>query len=38
LGWGNSVLALVAFVVGGLSVSLWKFGPVLRGKSSKVEI
>jgi MFS family permease len=38
LGWGNSVLALVAFVVGGLSVSLWKLGPVLRRKSSKVEI
>jgi hypothetical protein len=38
LGWGNSVLALVAFVFGGLSVSLWKLGPVLRYKSSKVEI
>ena len=38
LGWGNSVLALVAFVVGGLSVSLWKLGPILRSKSSKVEI
>jgi MFS family permease len=38
LGWGNSVLALVAFVVGGLSVSLWWLGPLLRRKSSKVEI
>jgi len=38
LGWGNSVLALVAFIIGGLSVSLWKLGPVLRRKSSKVEI
>jgi hypothetical protein len=38
LGWGNSVLALVAFIIGGLSVSLWKLGPVLRRKSSRVEI
>jgi len=38
LGWGNAVLALVALVIGGLSVSLWKLGPVLRRKSSKVEI
>ena len=33
-----SVLALVAFLVGGLSVSLWWLGPLLRRKSSKVEI
>jgi MFS family permease len=34
LGWGNSLLALIATVVGCLSVSLWKFGPRLREMSS----
>ncbi|KAH8664612.1 major facilitator superfamily domain-containing protein [Xylariales sp. PMI_506] len=34
LGWGNSLLALVAVVTGSLSVSLWKFGPKLRARSS----
>ncbi|KAF2207338.1 hypothetical protein CERZMDRAFT_51371 [Cercospora zeae-maydis SCOH1-5] len=34
LGWGNSILALVAFVVGSFSVSLWVFGPRLRERSS----
>ncbi|CAK1359056.1 uncharacterized protein RHO25_002469 [Cercospora beticola] len=36
LGWGNSVLALIAFIVGTLSVSLWVIGPRLREKSSVV--
>lgn len=38
LGWGNSVLALAAAVSGCASVSLWKFGPTLRAKSSLVEL
>lgn len=37
LGWGNLLLALVAMVVGCLSVSLWKFGPRLREISSLTE-
>jgi hypothetical protein len=37
LGWGNSLLALIAAVVGCLSVSLWKFGPQLREMSSLTE-
>lgn len=37
LGWGNSLLALIASVVGCLSVSLWKFGPRLREMSSMTE-
>lgn len=34
-GWGNSLLALIAAVVGCLSVSLWKFGSRLREMSSR---
>ncbi|KAK4539880.1 hypothetical protein LTR36_010274 [Oleoguttula mirabilis] len=34
LGWGSSLLALAAAVTGCLAVSLWKFGPQLRGMSS----
>lgn len=37
LGWGCSVLALMAAMFGCLSVSLWTFGPALRAKSSLVE-
>lgn len=37
LGWGNSVLALVAAVIGLLSVSLWTLGPRLRAISSLSE-
>lgn len=38
LGWGSSVLALVAALVGCLSVSLWKFGPRLRKMSSYADL
>ena len=38
LGWGNSLLAIVAAVTGCLSVSLWRFGPRLRSMSSFVAV
>lgn len=34
LGWGNSLLALIAAITGCASVSLWTFGPRLREMSS----
>lgn len=34
LGWGDSLLALIAAVTGCLSLSLWQFGPRLREMSS----
>jgi MFS family permease len=37
LGWGNSLLALIAAVVGCFSISLWKFGPRLREMSTLTE-
>jgi hypothetical protein len=37
LGWGNSLLALIAAVIGCLSVSLWRFGPRLREMSTLTE-
>lgn len=37
LGWGNSVLALIAATFGCLSLSLWTFGPALRARSVLIE-